>query len=188
NEITFTAQIYEPPLQYHYLKRPYELIPLVVDAVPQPEYFNARGARLPANAAQRDIAETVYEVRLTRGIRYQPHPAFARGSDGKLLYENLSRDGLGGKYRLSDFTQTGTRELNARDFEYQIKRLAHPRLHSPILGLMADYIVGLKEYAEVLKRANQELMAKGGKDTWLDLGRYPLAGVQVVDDYTYRIR
>ena len=28
NEITFTAQIYEPPLQYHYLKRPYVLIPL----------------------------------------------------------------------------------------------------------------------------------------------------------------
>ena len=27
DEITFTAQIYEPPLQYHYLKRPYELIP-----------------------------------------------------------------------------------------------------------------------------------------------------------------
>ncbi|HJT50742.1 MAG TPA: peptide ABC transporter substrate-binding protein, partial [Nitrosospira sp.] len=26
NEILFTAQIYEPPLQYHYLKRPYELI------------------------------------------------------------------------------------------------------------------------------------------------------------------
>ena len=25
NEYTFIAQIYEPPLQYHYLKRPYEL-------------------------------------------------------------------------------------------------------------------------------------------------------------------
>ncbi|MGD2112639.1 MAG: peptide ABC transporter substrate-binding protein, partial [Gammaproteobacteria bacterium] len=23
NEVTFTGQIYEPPLQYHYLKRPY---------------------------------------------------------------------------------------------------------------------------------------------------------------------
>ncbi|MDR1709302.1 MAG: peptide ABC transporter substrate-binding protein, partial [Candidatus Accumulibacter sp.] len=27
DEATFTAQIYEPPLQYHYLKRPYTLIP-----------------------------------------------------------------------------------------------------------------------------------------------------------------
>ena len=34
DEITFTAQIYEPPLQYHYLKRPYELIPATVEQVP----------------------------------------------------------------------------------------------------------------------------------------------------------
>ena len=36
DEITFTAQIYEPPLQYHYLKRPYTLIPGTAEAVPQP--------------------------------------------------------------------------------------------------------------------------------------------------------
>ncbi|HSH41129.1 MAG TPA: hypothetical protein VK973_03270, partial [Arenicellales bacterium] len=30
DEYTFIAQIYEPPLQYHFLKRPYELIPLTV--------------------------------------------------------------------------------------------------------------------------------------------------------------
>lgn len=188
NEITFTAQIYEPPLQYHYLKRPYTLIPLTAEAVPEPQYFDARGMRLPASAPQRDIAHTVYEVRIKRGIRYQPHPAFARGADGKLLYHDLTREVLAGKYKLGDFKETGTRELNARDFEYQIKRLAHPRLHSPILGLMNDYIAGLKEYAEVLKRANEELTAKAGKDAWLDLSRYPLAGVEVVDDYTYRVK
>jgi hypothetical protein len=27
NEYRFIANIYQPPLQYHYLKRPYELIP-----------------------------------------------------------------------------------------------------------------------------------------------------------------
>lgn len=26
DEAVFTAQIYEPPLQYHYLKRPYQLV------------------------------------------------------------------------------------------------------------------------------------------------------------------
>ena len=45
-----------------------------------------------------------------------------------------------------------TRELTADDYIYQIKRLAHPRLHSPIFGLMAEYIVGLKEYAEHARR------------------------------------
>jgi ABC-type transport system substrate-binding protein len=188
NEITFTAQIYEPPLQYHYLKRPYTLIPLSAEAVPEPRYFDARGSRLPAGASQRDIAYTVYEIRIKHGIRYQPHPAFARGSDGRLLYQELTRADVADKYTLGDFRETGTRELNARDFEYQIKRLAHPRLHSPILGLMNDYIVGLKEYAEVLKRANEGLTARAGPNAWLDLTRYPLAGVEVVDDYTYRVR
>ena len=188
NEITFTAQIYEPPLQYHYLKRPYVLMPLSAESVPEPWYLDAKGRRLRADAAPREIATTVYEVRIKRGIRYQPHPAFARGGDGKPLYQDLTRADLGGQYKLSDFKQTGTRELSARDFEYQIKRLAHPRLHSPIFELMADYIVGLKDYAEVLKRASQELAARSGKDAWLDLSHYPLAGVEVVDDYTYRVR
>jgi ABC-type transport system substrate-binding protein len=188
NEITFTAQIYEPPLQYHYLKRPYVLMPLSAETVPEPRYLDAKGKRLPAGAAPHEIATTVYEVRIKRGIRYQPHPAFARGGDGKPLYQDLTRADLAGTYKLSDFKQTGTRELNARDFEYQIKRLAHPRLHSPIFELMADYIVGLKDYAEVLKRASQELAAKSGKDAWLDLSQFPLAGVEVVDDYTYRVR
>ena len=51
NEITFTGQIYEPPLQYHYLKRPYTLIPLTAAAVPKPRYLDAQGKPLPANAA-----------------------------------------------------------------------------------------------------------------------------------------
>ena len=50
NEITFTAQIYEPPLQYHYLKRPYTLIPGVAEAIPQPYFLDAKGRRLPASA------------------------------------------------------------------------------------------------------------------------------------------
>ena len=188
NEIVFTAQIYEPPLQYHYLKRPYTLIPGVAEAVPQPQYLDARGRRLPASAAPREIAYTVYEVRLKKGLRYQPHPAFARDAAGKLRYAALEARDLADRYVLADFTETGTRELKAQDFEYQIKRLAHPRLHSPIVGLMADYIVGLKELAATLKRANDEAAARGERDAWLDLTRYPLAGVEVVDDYTYRIR
>src|SRR5690606_4689159 len=64
------------------------------------------------------------------------------------------------------------------------KRLAHPKLHSPIFGLMADYIVGLREYAETLSKhatANPD-------DVYLDLRQFPLSGVEKVDDHTYRIR
>ena len=45
---------------------------------------------------------------------------------------------------LEDFKATGTRELTAEDYVYQIKRLAHPDLHSPIFGMMAEKIVGMK--------------------------------------------
>jgi ABC-type transport system substrate-binding protein len=188
NEITFTAQIYEPPLQYHYLKRPYTLIPCVAEEVPQPRYFDARGRQLPADAAARDIAYTVYEIKIRRGVKYQPHPAFARNANGEFSYHNLSERDLADKNVLADFRDQGTRELKAQDFEYQIKRLAHPRLHSPILGLMTDYIVGLKEYADQLKRVNDGLAKNGNPDAWIDLGKYPLSGVEVVDDHTYRIK
>ncbi|RKU34996.1 peptide ABC transporter substrate-binding protein, partial [Candidatus Poribacteria bacterium] len=48
DEYRFIQQIYEPPLQYHYLKRPYELMPLTAESVPIPRYFDAAGRALPA--------------------------------------------------------------------------------------------------------------------------------------------
>ncbi len=187
NESTFTQQIYEAPLQYHYLKRPYTLIPCVAEGVPRPRYLDANGRELPAGAPIKDIASTVYEIKIKRGIRYQPHPAFARNAADELVYQNLGEADLVDKNVLADFRELGTRELNARDFEYQIKRLAHPRLHSPILGLMEDYIVGLKDYARKMKEVNDALAKSGKADAWIDLTQYPLSGVEVVDDYTYRI-
>jgi len=187
NEITFTGQIYEPPLQYHYLKRPYTLIPLSATHVPEPYYLDADGGRLPPDAPAEAIAHSVYEIEIQPGIRYQPHPAFARDADGALRYHALTGEDLDGIYALEDFAQTGTRELVAADYVYQIKRLAHPRLHSPIFGLMSEYIVGLEAYAEVLKDA-WETVADGREEgVYLDLGDYPLAGAEVIDRYRYRI-
>ena len=188
NEIVFTAQIYEPPLQYHYLKRPYTLIPCAAERMPEPRYYDRAGRELPAAAAPGDVAYTVYEIAIKRGVRYQPHPAFARDKAGQFRYHNLTAGELAAVHVLGDFKETGTRELKAQDFEYQIKRLAHPRLHSPILGLMGDYIVGLKEYANQLKAAAAELARQGTPEAWIDLTQYPLAGVEVVDDYTYRVK
>lgn len=184
DEIVFTGQIYEPPLQYHYLKRPYELVPLTTAAVPTPRYVDAAGRTLPADAPNGRIAESIYEIRLQPGIRYQPHPAFARDDQGEPRYLGLDRDKLRGIERIADFEHSGSRELLADDYIYEIKRLAHPRLHSPIFGMMAEHIVGLKELGATLQAAAKELPPDG----WLDLDRYPLAGVEKVDDYTYRVR
>src|SRR6185436_3524556 len=67
DEATFTRQIYEPPLQYHYLKRPYELIPLTATEIPKAR--EVEGGKF-----------TVYEIRLKPGIRFQPHPGFVEAN------------------------------------------------------------------------------------------------------------
>lgn len=186
NEYALIGQIYEPPLQYHYLKRPYELAPLTAAAIPDPRYFDSDGRELRDVGIDTDVAYTVYDVQIKPGIRYQPHPAFARGADGEHRYQNLDPGVLQDIHTLSDFAHTGTRELVAADYIYQIKRLAHPALHSPILGIMSDYIVGLRAYAATLAKTWNEVQADG-EGAYLDLTRYPLEGAEVVDRYTYRI-
>jgi oligopeptide transport system substrate-binding protein len=188
NEYDFIAQIYEPPFQYHYLRRPYVLVPLTATEVPRPVYLDRRGARLPPDAPAGSIAFSVYDIRIRPGIRFQPHPAFARDESGRLLYHALSARDLADIRVIGDFARTGTRELTAADYVYQIKRLAHPKLHSPLLSVMADYIVGMRGYAGTLTRAWRETAGGREDGVYLDLTRHPLAGVQELDRYTYRVR
>ena len=182
NEAEFTAQIYEPPLQYHFLKRPYTLIPLTAQAVPTPIFYDAQGQVLPDDAPTEHIARSVYQITIKPGIRYQPHPAFAQDEAGRYRYHAFKESDVDDKQQIRDFEHSGTRELVAADYVYQIKRLAHPKINSPIFGLMSEYIVGLKELGDTLSQAS-----KARPEQTLDLNAYPLAGVEVVDRYTYRI-
>jgi ABC-type transport system substrate-binding protein len=191
DEYEFISQVYEPPLQYHYLKRPYVLVPATAAGMPRVLHYDARDRLLPQDADARSVAYSVYELRIRPGIRYAPHPAFARDDAGKPLYLALTRGDLRGKSRLLDFPGTGTRELTARDYIYQIKRLAHPRVNSPILGHMSEYIVGLKEYSERLVAENRRLAATrkpGDTPAFLELDQFEIAGVTEVDRYAWRIR
>ncbi len=185
NEIQFTAQIYQPPLQYHYLKRPFTLIPGTAVDLPIVSYYDHDGQQLSGDVETETIAYTQYEISIRPGIFYQPHPAFAKNEKGDWLYHQLSDQDVAAVYTLSDFAETGTRELTAHDYAYQIKRLAHPRLHSPIYGLMADYIVGLRDYAAAVRSAERMMPEQ---EMFLDLRNYSLRGVEVIDDYTYQIR
>ncbi len=187
NEYAFIAQIYEPPFQYHYLKRPYTLVPLTATRVPTPIYLDQQGRKLPANTSINRIAYSVYEIQIRPGIYFQPHPAFARDATGQLVYRNLSEHDLASIYAIGDFKQNASRELTAADYIYQIKRLAHPKVHSPILSVMAEYIVGMKDYAKSLNKAYDQIGGRE-KSVYLDLSQYPLAGVEEVDRYTYRVK
>ncbi len=182
NEYVFIAQIYQPPLQYHLLKRPYTLVPLTASAVPRPVLYDAEGRPLPADAPADAVAYSEYLVRIRPGIRYQPHPAFAKGPDGDWLYHDLSLAEAGRANTLADFPQTGTRELLAEDYVYQIKRLAAPWLHSPIAGLMGKHIQGFAAFGERLADTAARTDAEP------NLRDLAFPGAEVVDRYSYRIR
>jgi len=182
DEYALIGQIYEPPLQYHYLKRPYELEPLTAISMPVIRFYDAEGREVAEGAE--NIHSSEYLIEIQPGIRYQPHPAFAKGEQGNPKYLDLQDEDLEDIYELADFVLTGSRELTAADYVYQIKRLANPQFHSPILGLMSEYIDGLSELSEVLKKASTTIP----KDEWLDLRKYDLAGVEALDRYRYKIR
>jgi ABC-type transport system substrate-binding protein len=177
DEYKFIAQVYEPPFQYHYLKRPYQLVPLTAKKMPTVQYLNALRQPLGVDANDKDIAFTDYIIDIKSGIKYQPHPALATNSNGNFLYHHLTKSDLANINTLSDFSQTGTRELVAQDYVYQIKRLADPKNQSPIAELMKQYIVGFDEFGK--QRATQPNTS---------LNNVSMSGVTAVSRYQYRIR
>lgn len=188
-EWIFINQIYEAPLQYHYLKRPYELVPLIAQNMPDVRYIDVDGKVLPKESPIENIAFSIYQIKIKPGIYFQAHPAFARKKDSdEFLYDNLTKSDVKDKHSLLDFPITSTRELVAEDFVYQIKRLADPTINSPILGLMENYIVGIKDYSKKLQDLYHDLGVTEGNTAFLDLRQFPLEGVTVIDKYTYEIK
>jgi oligopeptide transport system substrate-binding protein len=180
NEYQFIAQIYEPVLGYDYFKRPYELKPLTATVMPEIRYLNKQ--RLPIQSASEAIAYSVYTIRIKPGIFFQPHPAFAKKDNKEYRYLALPEDYLAEEdiAQLSDFPYTGTRELIADDYLYEIKRMANPAISSPIYGLMSEHIVGFRDFANTLPKRIRE-------GEFLDLRKYPLEGIKKLDDYTFEI-
>ena len=180
NEYAIIAQVYEPPLQYHYLARPYRLTPLTATAMPTVSYLTATGETTDDMS---QAVYTAYDIEIKPSIYYQPHPAFVQGGDGKPLYFPLAQGMADNIYQLSDFPKHETRELVAADYVYQIKRLADPASHSPVAGLFAKHIVGFAEFREALTQQRRSLKA----DNWLDLRKFDMKGIKALGPYRYRI-
>lgn len=171
DEVEILAQIYEPILQYHYLQDPYQLEPLTAIQMPTVTYSDAADY-------------TLYRIEIKPGIYYQPHPAFAKNREGQWLYHHLTPQQVEPIDVLSDFEHTGTRELTAADYVYEIKRLASPKVQSPIFGVMSKHIVGFQPLSETLQKVLQQQVVPD----FLDLRRYPLSGVKIIDRYHYEIK
>lgn len=197
------GQIYESPLTYHYLKRPYEVEPLTASEMPKPEYFDADGKRIDSeNPPAELVAKAVYTVRIKPGIMYQPHPCFATNAAGEYIYGDVAPEDIEQYDYPSEFEQQGTRELHARDYVLQIRRLADPRLACPIYSTLSRYISDFKElhdrYEEMLaeERERRRAAAGIGYNQQQDERENPIdfdylgpdcAGVELVDHYTFRI-
>ena len=185
DEARYIAQIYEPLLQYSYLKHPYTLEPLTAAQMPKVTYLDRDMNPLPEDVEEGSIAYSEYDIAIKPGIRYQPHPAFAKTPDGRLRYHALTEQDLQGIQTLADFAETGSRELTAEDYLYAIKRLVHPQLHSPVGELMQEHIVGLKALSGQVEK---DFKASKEKPEFFDLRGYPLEGVTVLDPYRFKIR
>lgn len=192
NDTLVTYQVYEPLYGYHYLKRPFELVPKTAAQVVTPTYLDKNGQKLPDDAPSDQIAESVYDVPIKPGVMYQPHPAFAKDEKGNYRYHAMKPGDLGEWRDPTDFAHTGTRELVAEDFVYAIKRHATTRITTPIFGVFSEYVVGLKEYGELIKREDAKLRegldASNPDKPFLDFRRWPLAGATAPEKHLLRIR
>ena len=185
NEYVFLGQIYESPLQYHFLKRPYQLIPLTATEMPVPVYQDSEGNVIDESAPAEKISRVIYRITIKPDILYQPHPALAMGNTGDYIYHHLAESDLKGVHTLADFEETGTRVLTAADYVYQIKRMAHPKIHSPIAGLMGQYILGLSELSDELEENYKESNVE--KVSYIDLREYDFEGARVIDETSFEI-
>ena len=140
DEIEMMSQVLEPPFQYHYLKRPYELTTLTAAEIPRP---TVRRMTFQGRA----VDATVYAVRLKPGIRYKDHPCFVEAN------RRLSEADVRHVRSVWDIRPTATRELVAADYVHGVRRLADPRLACPVFSVFGEHLLGMKEYQEVLQAA-----------------------------------
>jgi ABC-type transport system substrate-binding protein len=192
DETPYTYQVYEPLYAYHYLKRPYELIGRSAESVVAPRYLDKNGKPLPDDVPGEQVAESVYDIKIRPGIRFAPHPSLAKNDRGDYRYHAMKPADVVDKFKITDFSETGTRELTADDYVYGIRRLATPRIKSPSFSTMTEYIVGLKEYGDTIAAADKELrkgLAPTDRDLpFLDFRKYSFEGAQALDKHTLRIR
>ncbi len=179
NEWAFISQIYEPPLQYNYLQRPYKIEPLTLIQMPTIRYLDSNRQEVDENDER--VAFTEYRLEFRKDVKYQDHPSFAKDANGNLLYTALSEEALEKIETLDDFEQKDTRHLLAEDYAYAIKRMGVRQNHSPILDSMKSYIVGLETYSNTITQIAKKKKAQGEV---LDLRVYDISGVKVVGTHT----
>jgi peptide/nickel transport system substrate-binding protein len=155
-----TGNVFDTLLEYNYLKRPYELIPGLAEAVPKPE-------SLPSGHQS-------YRFRLRPGVRFHDDPCFALGQAGRTTREVTAADLAFQFARLADpavnspvagtfgdvlgFTDFGKRLVEKRKADPAFAALPpheQYRQAGPIEGVMLH---GAREIEFVLASPNPQLL------------------------------
>lgn len=169
HESAILDNIVEAPLSYHYLKRPYQLQPLLLTEIPTPEYFDAAGKPLSNTAPAHMVAAAKYTLRIRPDIAYQPHDCFPQ-----------------------------IRYLAARDFHTALVRLADPTVSSPIYSNVCSFLPGLQDASRQITEARNAMedARRANGESMADIHKYPslpnyhdikIPGVEIVDDLTITI-
>ena len=178
------SQIFETLYQYHFLKRPYELVPLLAEDMPQ---------------VSDDLL--TYTIRIKKGVYFHTDRCFERftaetaeGAEVKKLKKDFLCDlrELGGK-------EGGKgRELKAEDFVFSLKRVADIKYLSQNWSIFDNKIAGLDEFREYTKGCPRSCLRQedaGAEDVVLrqapprrvDYSRQ-VEGLTTPDDYTLVIK
>jgi oligopeptide transport system substrate-binding protein len=201
-EYSFISLMCEPLLDYHYLKRPYELIPLVATRVPDPVYYDSEGTLLPRTCAPEQVDRVAYTFEIQKGIYYADHPCFAKDDQGGYRYHSVSHESIQHVRHINQFQYRDTRELTADDFINAIYRLADPRVNCPVIGVFKQYIVGFDHLNEAiaeeleriraLRKAEQGAFYNQEQDErehpiWIDRRSFPLEGIEQHDSHRFTL-
>ncbi|HEV8245746.1 MAG TPA: ABC transporter substrate-binding protein, partial [Polyangiaceae bacterium] len=144
-EHEITGNVYDTLLEYHYLKRPYELIPALGTSVPKAEL-------LPG-----DRVRYVFELR--PDLLFQDDPCFELDGGGKK-----------------------TRQIVARDFVFELERIADPAVNSPVTDPFSN-VSGFAEFSaklESLRKRDKAFAALPAREQYDQAGG--MSGARALDD------
>ncbi len=199
DEYNIIQQIVEPPLQYHFFTRPYTLVPLTTTHMPTVQYFS-KGKKVSMEHHHIDRVE--YTLTFKKSIKYHPHPAFSKDKNQNYRYHLGNKTHLPSIKHPNNLKHRGSRFLQAEDYAYQIKRLAHPQVACPIYPLLSQYILGLREFTQQITREiakvrkqrkkqlgklYNELAYEKEHPIYIDLRKLSLPGVQVLPNNQLKI-
>lgn len=186
---------YESLLTYHFLKRPYELMPALAEKIPEAIYYDTDGNVLPGDPDSNLVKRVEYIIQLKKNIPYQPHPCFVKNTDGSYKYRHLKAQDVA-HISTPNELETATRFVTSHDFAVQLRRICDITTTSPIFSTFSSFIAGMNECSEAIKKEIEAQNIYQKKEFHRDINQYPVAiqyekipfkGIEIIDDHTFKI-